>query len=127
MFMDIIKSFFKYLAGSDVLEDRRRYYQIIGERSLGIKIVDVADDFKAFGIRYVPTLMELDGVRRLFNGQYVDSTIELLAAESIRMSEYFHNKRQRTLMDSAIRLSELGEEAVQRLEAIVQKSKGNSL
>jgi len=109
--MSKVKSFFKYLAGIDLLEDRRRYYQNIGERGLGIKVIDVADDILTLGRRYVPTIMEIDGFRRLIDGQYVVCAIEFFVSEYRRISEYFHSKRRRMLIDFEIRLKEIREEA----------------
>jgi len=97
--MSKIKSFANYLIGKDILEERKRWNQVSGERSLKNKIFENIDDFFSFGIRYAPLVLEIDGIRRVSNGQYGLAGIELFIAEYIRIGDYANHKIDREYLN----------------------------
>jgi|SRR3989344_3199929 len=103
--MGKLKSFGNYLIGRDILETRRKYLEAlekVGEQS---KLIGFLGTISMFGMRYLPVLMEIDGIRRLADGEY-GGGIELLLAESVRIHEHFWGKRQKEYVDFCDRIEE---------------------
>lgn len=98
--MSKLKSVLNYVAGIDLLEDRKTRQGLFRNKLDGDRLSAIIDDCFDFGTRFAPTVMEIDSIRRLLNEDYLYGTIELLGAEVLRVAGYLDTKRQRALSNS---------------------------
>nr|MBA4405457.1 hypothetical protein [Nanoarchaeum sp.] len=94
------KSVLDYISGRDVLEYRRKFHQ--AEHNLGIKISNNLHEVIAFAKRYVPIGVEIDGLRRIIDGEYIWGTAEIIVAVGAQLEEYSKLRTNNGLVDSVI-------------------------
>jgi hypothetical protein len=94
------KSVLEYISGNDVLEYRRKFHQ--AEHNLGIKISNNTHEVIAFATRYVPIAAEIDGLRRIIDGEYALGTAEIIVAVGAQFAEYSKLRTNNELIDLVI-------------------------
>ena len=100
--MGKIKSAVEFVIGKDIIEKIKKSNYVKGERSLGLRVIDTADDIITFGIRYGSFALEFNGVRSLMDGHYQSGVLQIIIAEYFRLSGYIENKRRMETLDTLI-------------------------
>ena len=100
-----------YLVGIDLLRYVRASEQIsdrVENRRLPDKIMDYFSYFGAFTLRYAPTIVEIDGIRRLMMGQYKIGMLEIGGGLYKNLWDYYRYRRRMRWIKFYERVHKLG-------------------
>ncbi len=124
-----IKQVFNYLIGKEIVKDLKIDWELNPKKNLGKKILDTIDCGCSLITRYVPLALEIDGVRRLFEEQYLGGAIELIGAEYLRILEYKSRKQKRKIRDEEIESTNLFKDIGEEMDKTkkIQKDIGKKI
>lgn len=112
----MVKRLSNYIIGKDLFEDINKH----PDKSLIQKVESnlfVGVDLLR---RYAPIPLEIDGIRRLVDKQYIVGGLELIFAEYLRISEYYSNKKIKIIKDKINEISRPNEEHKQVYNYLVK-------
>jgi hypothetical protein len=74
------------------------------------------------GARYAPLPFEIDGIRRIVDGQYAFGALELLATTYIRVKTHLNNVGYKILSDTALIAQQINlDQTIKKSEEVTQK------
>jgi len=91
----------------DYRERRKEFYTSLNVWGANSKVVDFLDTTLSSVMRYGSILGNIDGIRRIIDGQYPEGSIEIIVACLAGAREYFGNKLYKSLLDLTIDLKKL--------------------
>lgn len=124
--MKVIKNFANYIIGKDIINSHREYKEAFAKKWHN-NFFNYFSTGTSLLTRYAPLPFEIDGIRRIVEGQYLLGGLELFASEVVRILD-FSMKTEKESVTAYKKNDKVGENVIKsadRLIEVLQKRKHN--